>query len=245
MRIVLKLTIASVGAILGAGITYLLVAVPGSIAVELLRMARSAQRVVFCTAIATALLVAALVFRSLWRAFSAHHVTQGNQNARTFRTAKRWAIRFCVIQLILLPVLTRPYWGDALRGSFFYATQFSIYMYGVVFVLTAVLLGSLLPMARAPAVLCRLLFLLAVSPLGSFVLKWGVVVVAGIAPFHNKMGLGMEILGPIPNMFIDGCLSLAALAIAASIWTLRGLSHRAKENRTGLIKESKRGRSQF
>lgn len=226
MRIMLKSMVASVGAILGAGITYYLVVFPGLSLVERFRIGGAAQSIVAWTGLATAILVAVLVFCGLWRVVSGHGVTQGNEDASSFRTAKRWAIRFCKIQLVLLPVLTYPYWGEALKGRFYNATRLSIYMYGVVFVLTVILFGLLSRITRPPAVLSRLLLFLACVPLGGVALKWGLVVVVGLTLFHNEMGLGMEIFGSLPNMFIDGCLFLAALAIAVSVWRLTGLSRR-------------------
>ena len=45
-------------------------------------------------------------------------------------------------------------------------------------------------------------------------LKWLLILGGGWEWFHNRMGLGMEILGPIPNYVIDGAIFLGLLGAA-------------------------------
>ena len=150
-------------------------------------------------------------------------VMTNNDYDHRLRRRKRWVLALCAAELLLLGALPFPYWRDAVRGDFFSATPLSVAMYATLLVLAVIVL-LLLMNRNLSSPLLKGAGILALVPLLSLGLKWVAIVASGMEGmglFHNRMGLGMEILGPIPNMVIDAILFLAALGVFILVWTLR------------------------
>jgi hypothetical protein len=140
-----------------------------------------------------------------------------NLHERTAAAAPRkrgWRVFACVAQTIVIAVMAYPFWADALHGNTFHATPLALGTYGLLFLMTCGLLLFSIMTVAVP----RAARLAARSMPAIMVLKWVAMLGGGWELFHNRMGLGMEILGPIPNYVIDGAIFLGAVGVA---WTFR------------------------
>jgi hypothetical protein len=119
----------------------------------------------------------------------------------------------CAAEAGIIGFMTWPFWDDGLRGNF-YATPSAMAIYGFLFLASCFLLLA----SVAPAVAPRAV---AVATAGSMpvvmLLKWLLILGGGWQWFHNHMGLGMEILGPVPNYVIDGAIFLGSLGVAYAV----------------------------
>jgi hypothetical protein len=130
----------------------------------------------------------------------------------------------CAVESLFLVALPFPYWKDALRGTFIYATPLSVAIYVTLLFLAVIVLLLLLRQNLSSRLLTGAI-ILALMPLLSLSLKWLAILSSrqykSLELFHNRMGLGEEILGHIPNLIIDGGIFLAALGAFVTLWTLR------------------------
>lgn len=146
-----------------------------------------------------------------------------NDDHHRLRNRQRLALVLCAAELLLLGALPFPYWKDAFRGTFFSATPFSVAMYATLLLLAVIVFLLLMSRNLSPPLL-KGAGVLALIPLLSLGLKWVALLangMEGMELFHHRRGLGMEILGPLPNMAIDGLLFLAALGVFISVCTFR------------------------
>ncbi len=137
-------------------------------------------------------------------------------------TANRWAIILASVEAIASLVLLLLFWR--MHRNFhhwFYVTHLGLAVYvGILCCSLALLLALLYAFVRIghspQRIPTFLLLMLAFVPIFSLLVKWvptffGPISDDWFALFHNRMGLGMEILGPIPNMILDGLLFVATL----------------------------------
>jgi hypothetical protein len=134
--------------------------------------------------------------------------------ARTasMRGAKTVTLWLAVANLAGVVCLTYPYWSEWLKGRFFCATMMSMWIYGLIAAAWIVVTIVVALTTASSRHLLKLSILIpgfiAITLLG----KWGLILAVGMEPFHNKMGLGMEVLAYVPNLVIDGLLILSAAA---------------------------------
>ena len=136
------------------------------------------------------------------------------------RTRPRWGQIFvCAAEAGIIAFLTWPFWDDGLRGNF-YATPAAMAIYGIVFLATCFLLLA----GAAPAIAPRAAVVATAWSLPAVMLIKGLLILGGgWGRFHNRMGLGMEILGPIPNYVVDGVIFLGSLGV---VYTVRRASRK-------------------
>ena len=149
----------------------------------------------------------------------------------SFRAAKLATLWLAVANLSAIAFLTYPYWEDWLEGQFLYATRVSMWMYGLLaaaWVLVAI--AALVNMAT-PYGLSRLLMLVPGFVAITLVVKWILILAMGMEPFHNRMGMGMEILAYVPNLVIDALLILSATASTFTGFVLQIASSSSIEGR--------------
>jgi drug/metabolite transporter (DMT)-like permease len=126
----------------------------------------------------------------------------------------RWGqILACAAEAGILAFLTWPFWDDGLRGNS-YATPAAMAIYGFLFLATCFLLLA----GAAPAVTPRRVAIATAWTMPAvMLLKWLLIFGGRWESFHNRMGLGMEILGPIPNYVVDGAIFLGSLAVVFAV----------------------------
>lgn len=144
-------------------------------------------------------------------------VDAGNRKVSKLADVRHNSSRLCIIlcgvQLILIPLLTIPYWsGDG------HATPIALWMYVVTWALALLLFVATFLKRDSRWVgfggLAWIPFIAALTYGG----KWLLIVVLGkLEWFHGGMGLGEEILGPIPNMIFDGLISVVLFALALAL----------------------------
>jgi hypothetical protein len=143
--------------------------------------------------------------------------------ARTasLREAKIATLWLAVANLAGVLCLTYPYWSDWLEGRYFYATLASMWIYGLTAAAWLIVAKVVVLTIVSSRQLLKLSILIPGFVVITLVGKWVVILAVGMEPFHNKMGLGMEIFAYIPNMVIDGLLILSAAASTAAACVLR------------------------
>jgi hypothetical protein len=140
----------------------------------------------------------------------------------SFRAAKLVTLWLTAANLFGIVFLTYPYWSGWLEGRFFYGTIVSMWMYG----LLAAAWGFCAIVVVFTTVSSHRLFQLLMLGPGfvamTLVGKWVLILAVGMEPFHNRMGLGMEIFAFLPNLVIDGLLVLSATASTLAAFVLKG-----------------------
>ncbi len=136
-----------------------------------------------------------------------------------------WAASLCAVQVLSICLVSWPYWSEALRGRSFYATALSMCIYGftlwvngLLFLCSVGLLRQAVRSAAAtiPIILC---------------FKWiWIMIFDGLDYFHNRMGLGMEILGPVPNMVIDAIILAGSLVVLWAVTKPFGVTQKRFQN---------------
>lgn len=156
------------------------------------------------------------------------------RSARSVVSAKserlrQWAVGISSVLGLLLVILPWQFWRDAIDGALFHVTLLGIsgYLLSTVCV-GAVLYGLVSSRHHSIPSAWTLVSagVLVVLP----VLKWVAIVRWGLELFHNRMGLGQEIAGFIPNALIDGVLWLVSLGLFAVL--LRCRSQRVRRDLT-------------
>ena len=129
-------------------------------------------------------------------------------------TFGKWPFVMAVVSIIIAALLPFPFWQKSSS-----VTTLGRIHYLFLFVCSVLLFFSLL-MAKSSMQWRKAGFILAVLPLLSLGVKWIVVPLnwRWFELFHNSMGLGMEILGFLPNMVIDGGLFAAFLGTFFAGW---------------------------
>lgn len=112
---------------------------------------------------------------------------------------------------LLIVVMPWPFWRDAIDGDLHYVTPIGISGYALSVACVGLVLYGLIsrPGPKAASWLFFPSLVLVVLP----ILKWLLISVAGLELFHNRMGLGQEIAGFIPNLVIDGILAVASIGL--------------------------------
>jgi heme/copper-type cytochrome/quinol oxidase subunit 2 len=130
----------------------------------------------------------------------------------------RWSLIVCILLGGLLVLLPWPYWKDAVDGVWLYITSLGISLYILMFALVAILAFCLSTRNHTAAKSKVSEILFSVAILLTPVLKWCIIATMGLQYFHNLDGLGREILGPIPNMVIDGVLGSVSATLLLLLW---------------------------
>lgn len=130
------------------------------------------------------------------------------------RMRPRWGhIIACAAEAGIIAFFTWPFWVDGLRGDSD-ATAPAMAIYGFLFLAACLLLLA----GAAPAVAPRgVVVATAWSMPAAMLIKWLLILGGGWERFHNRMGLGMEILGPLPNYVIDGAIFLGSLGVVFAV----------------------------
>ena len=142
----------------------------------------------------------------------------------SLRAAKLVTQWLAVANLLGTVILTYPYWSEWLEGRFFHGTIVSMCMYGLLDAgWVSVVIAAVFTTASLYR-LSQLLLLVSGFVVITLVCKWLLIMAVGMEPFHNRMGLGMEIFASVPNLVIDGLLILSATASTVAALALRSSS---------------------
>lgn len=133
--------------------------------------------------------------------------------------SRRWAIGLSLVLGLLLVVLPWQFWRDAISGGLYYVTPLGISGYALsAMCVAAVLYGLLSSRHRSTPPAWTLLPAIALVAVP--LLKWTAIYIRGLESlevFHNRMGLGQEIWGFIPNAVIDGVLALTSFGMLVAL----------------------------
>ena len=125
-------------------------------------------------------------------------------------------VALCIVSLMSIPILTTPY-----RRDIDSATPLSMMMYQATWVMELLLLLVLLTRQFHRWRLLKWVGWLPLLPVLAFVAKWLTIIFGNrLNTFHGGMGLGQEILGPIPNLAIDLVICLPLLLLFWAVWIL-------------------------
>jgi 1-acyl-sn-glycerol-3-phosphate acyltransferase len=129
-------------------------------------------------------------------------------------TGRGLVLVLCVVEVVLLALVPFPYWQDAVQGRWHFLTLLGCVVYFAMLLLT----GIVFVQVRNRHTVSKSPLILAATLASIPVFKWTLVALGGMEVFHNRMGLGMEILGFIPNLVIDAGLFIGALGLLIAVW---------------------------